>query len=445
VWPPTAALVFHERAKGKFSLDGHIEDFLDFFDLGSHRLEGECHCNLSLNHTLARPLLSGYIDFDNGSYQNYYTGTELKNIRAEWLADKESLFLRVFSAQDAQQQGTLTAKGRIDMAIERKFPFRFDLDFTRLNLASLDLITAQAGGKLQIEGDADGALARGSAAILEADVTVPDRIPRKYPNLQVVYKNAEKPPEPPQALLEEPYPLRLDLSVDAPDGIFISGRGLDTEWKGSFHIGGTQTAVEAKGSIELIKGEFLFSGRRFKLTEGSLSFSGVPNEMPFLNLAGMMEVKDVAITARLKGPLNNPQITLQSTPPLPMGTIMSYLLFGQDMSEINSLQALQLANSLSSIAGEGPDVLETTRRSLGVDRLRLLNLPSDVEGEGGTVAVQVGKYVTEGVIVSYSQGADYSSGNISIEVEAKGGMTFVLESDQVEEQGKFTLRWSHNY
>ena len=167
--------------------------------------------------------------------------------------------------------------------------------------------------------------------------------------------------------------------------------------------------------------------------------------MPFLNLAGRMDVRDVLITARLKGPLDNPQITLQSAPPLPMGTIMSYLLFGSDMSEINSFQALQLANSLSSLAGEGPDVLETTRRSLGVDRLRILNLPSQVEGGEDTIAVQVGKYVAEGVIVSYSQGADYTSGDISIEVEIDGGLSLQLESDQAHEQGKFTLRWSRNY
>jgi hypothetical protein len=445
VWPFKSQLLYNKSAKGHFALNGRIEDFLDFANLGTHRLEGECHSDLTLSNTLAYPILEGYIDFENGYYQNYSTGTELKNIRAEWFAEKDTLYLRHLTAQDAREKGSLTAKGQIRCLPSEKFPYRIETEFSRLSTKAFHLVSAEAGGKILLTGNLDKGLAKGEVHILETDITVPDRLPRQLPDLEVVYKHANKPPEPPQPAHRAPYPLFLDLSIDAPDGIFISGRGLNSEWKGNFHLGGTQTAIAAKGQIELIKGEFLFSGRRFKLTEGALFFSGIPNEMPFLNLAGSMDVKDITIVARLKGPLNNPQITLHSTPPLAMGTIMSYLLFGQDMSEINSFQALQLANSLSSLAGEGPDVLEATRRSLGVDRLQILTVPSPTEDGEDTIAVQVGKYVTEDVLVSFSQGAEDASTNISIAVELKGGLSFVLESQAAQEQGKFTLKWSRNY
>ncbi len=444
IWPFQADLLWNKDVQGTLKLHGRIEDFLDFADLGSHRLEGECNCDLKVYNTLALPLLEGYCDFENGYYQNYFTGTELKNIRAEWLAEKDTFYLRSLTAEDLPGKGSLSATGEIRMNSTAHFPYRFAVTISRFNFLTLDFIGAEAEGKLVLSGNRQQGLAKGDVTIIQTDVTIPERIPRQLPDLQVTYKNPTKPPAPPQPETREPYPLAFDLNIDAPDGIFITGRGLNSEWKGKFHIGGEQTALQAKGQIELIKGEFLFAGRKFKLTEGALIFSGIENEMPFFNLAGTMEVKNVFIVARMKGPLNNPQITLQSTPPLPMGTIMSYLLFGQEMSEINSFQALQLANSLASLAGEGPDVLEATRSSLGVDRLQIISVPGEIEGED-TIAVQVGKYVTEDVLISVSQGAEDPSTNITIEVELKGGLSFVLESQASQEQGKFTLKWTKTY
>ena len=68
-------------------------------------------------------------------------------------------------------------------------------------------------------------------------------------------------------------------------------------------------------------------------------------------------------------------------------------------------------------------------------------------GEEGseTIALQVGKYVSEGVIVSFSQGTENSSANLSVEVEIGSGFVFVAESDQRQEQGKFSVRWNRNY
>ena len=87
--------------------------------------------------------------------------------------------------------------------------------------------------------------------------------------------------------------------------------------------------------------------------------------------------------------------------------------------------------------------MENTRRSLGVDRLRVITDPTAEGGE--TVALQVGKYVSKGVLVSFTQGTEESSTNISVEIELKDNFVFQIESDQHQEQGKFTLKWNLNY
>lgn len=441
--PFHAELLYEKETKGHLTINSRIEEILDFFDLGMHRIEGDLSCNFNLTQTLASPKIDGKLHLENGYYENYLTGTRLLDIKADGIANGDRITIDSFAASNGK--GILTATGQIDFLGNQDFPFSFNLSFNHFPLTDIDLVSAEAEGKIEIKGNLKGALAKGRLEVVQSDLHVPDRIPRSLPNLVVVYKNAVKPIPQPELELKEPYPLKLDLEVKAPDGIFIDGRGLNSEWKGDFHIGGTYTALSAQGKLELIKGEFLFSGRRFKLLDGALSFTGKEREMPYLNLAAQMEVKDISITARLKGPLNNPQLTLQSAPPLPLSTIMSYLLFGQEMAEINSFQALQLANSLASLAGQGPDVLENTRRALGVDRLNIVSVPSDDTEMEDAIAVQVGKYISEGVLVSYSQGAEDSSSNINIEIELKGGWVVQLESDQRQEQGKFTIKWNHNY
>lgn len=445
--PLTTAILYDREVEGRFYLNGRLEEFLDFFNLGTHRLEGGCYCDFRITNTLEHPHLYGKCDFTNGYYQNYYTGTELQNIQAQITSQKGFITLRKLTATDAQNKGAFTATGKVDLLPLVHFPFAFDVNFSRLNVATFDLITTEANGALQITGNLERALATGNLDIVETDVTVPSRIPKTLPDLQVTYKNAVAPPFAFELPKEAPYPLHLDLFVNAPDGIFISGRGLESEWRGQFQVEGTQTDIATKGMIELIKGNFNFSGRSFALTEGSLTFSGVPNASPYLNLAGQIQIKDVLITAHLKGPLNNPQVTLQSSPPLPMGTIVAYLLFGQDLTEISSFQALQLAGSIASIAGDGPGILEQTKKSLGVDRIQIITVPSSTTESGETIAVQVGKYVAEGVLVSYSQGAENSAGNVSVEVEIQGNLSFILESEQADDQkqGKFTFRWARTY
>lgn len=442
LWPFESKLLLHKPVKGNLVFNGKIEEILDYFDLGPHRFEGKLQGALTFRNTLNRPIVKGQFSFENGFYENYYSGTILTNIQANFIGKNHSIYLRSFTAEDRLGMGTLTGNGKVNLYGTDHYPFSLDLDLKGLQFAEIDLVTAKAVGKVHLEGNTLSAIAKGNIEVQDAKLTIPDHIPHPLPDLQVTYRNPIHPIAPPQKTYQ-PYPLHLDLNVLAPSQISIEGRGLTSLWKGNFHLGGTYTQLATKGNLELIEGEFNFSSRSFKLIEGSLAFSGIEHQMPYLNLAGEMETKGITITARLKGPLDDPQITLMSNPPLPLGSIMSYLLFGQDISEIGGFQALQIATSLASLAGTGPDVMESTRKSLGVDRLRVVTEPTEEGGE--TVALQVSKYISKGVLVSFTQGIDESSTNISVEIELKNNFVFQIESDQRQEQGRFTLKWNLNY
>ncbi|MBI3508995.1 MAG: translocation/assembly module TamB domain-containing protein, partial [Chlamydiia bacterium] len=409
IWPYHLAFIADREIQGRFAYDGKIEEILDFFDLGTHRLEGNMDCEFTLSHTFAFPKIKGSCHWKNGVYQNYYTGTQLQNIEAEWIGNGPRLDLIQLTAQDYQEKGTLSATGHLSLLPKDFFPFQFHVEFSHLNCVEIDLVAAEASGSVQVIGNLKEAWAKGDIAILQSILTIPDHIAKPIPRLKVVYRNPIHPVLPtPGKQPQHPYPVHLDLKVSAPEGIYITGRGLNSEWKGDFVMGGTLDSMAAKGKLELILGDFVFASRQFKLSEGSLSLTGKEHEMPHLNIAATIEEKGVAIIARLQGPLNQPQLTLQSVPALPMSSILAYLFFGQELSEINGLQALQLANAIANLSGEGPDVLENARRSLGVDRLRVITVPSGAEEGSDAIALQVGKYVAQGVLISVSQGTEDS-------------------------------------
>ncbi|MDE3056227.1 MAG: translocation/assembly module TamB [Verrucomicrobiota bacterium] len=442
LYPFHIAWISGAPLEGQLAYSGTVEEVLDFANLGMHHLKGEIMCDLSLSGTLEHPEVKGACHLQKGQYENYLTGVTLADLDLELKGEGAQMELNLF-AFDLLHLGTLQAKGI--MQLEQLFPFQIEAVIDDFALTQIDLVQASANGALTLSGNIQGAHLSGSIDLQKTELHIPSHIPKPIPELSVVYRNATQPVAAPPRPMPPSWPISLDLTVKTPEGISIDGRGLSSEWNGDFHLGGTYLHFLTEGKLELLQGEFIFAGKTFALTQGSLSFRGKAHEVPFLHLAGVIHVKDVEISVTLKGPLNRPQVTLTSSPPLPMSSIVSYLLFGQELSELNSFQALQLVATIASVAGEGPDVMEETRRALGVDRLEIVSLPGNEENITSAIAVQVGKYVGENVLISYTQNAEFAAGNISIQIELPHGLTIQLDNDQIMEQGKFALQWNYNY
>jgi translocation and assembly module TamB len=140
----------------------------------------------------------------------------------------------------------------------------------------------------------------------------------------------------------------------------------------------------------------------------------------------------------MQGPLTSAQLTFQAIPSLPTSSILSLILFNKDISEISPLQALQLAQTIVSLSGNGgPGVLDSIRKKIGVDRLTIIG-----KGETDEISVQIGWYLSHGITLSLSQSA--TSSDVTVEVDLKKGFIFQAET-QNQEEGKFSFKWNKNY
>lgn len=419
--------------------EGKLENLFDFVQLGSHYATGLISTRLFFSQTLLSPRLQGDLQWQSGSYDNYYTGTSLRDIQAKIVAENDKLHLTSFIAHD-QEEGTVTATGNILLNVHQHFPFLFETTLRHTHLLKFPVFDSTFTGSVILSGNRLEGLAKGALYVDEASIEIPDKLSTDLPPLPIKFIHI--PPSVTSYTFDAKplFSIKLDFDLTADDKIFVRGKGVNSEWKGKVKLKGDNAHFIADGSLSLIKGEYLFSGKIFKLTEGQIVFNDTAKFSSYLNLSGQLTLPDVVITAQLRGPLQSPQLTFQSNPQLPTSSILSRVLFDKDISDISQSEASKLASALMAISSSaGPDILDTIRKTIGVDRL---NLVSSSSGSTEEVALQIGKYLTKGVLITLSQST--TSSHVIVEIELPYGFVFQAET-QEEQEGKFSLKWTKSY
>ena len=173
--------------------------------------------------------------------------------------------------------------------------------------------------------------------------------------------------------------------------------GLESEWAADLRVTGTSAAPRVVGRANVVRGTYSFAGRRFDLDDSSyVSFEGDTN--PTLSLRATGEVTDAEVTINIAGRAYNPQITFSSTPALPQDELLSRILFGESITNISAIQAVQLAAALNSLRGSGGGLnpLGKLRSVAGIDRLRILGAD---ETTGRGTAVAAGTHISNRIYV----------------------------------------------
>lgn len=197
-------------------------------------------------------------------------------------------------------------------------------------------------------------------------------------------------------------PPRLDLQINAPNRIFIRGRGVDAEMGGSLQVQGTTRNVIPIGHLELIRGRVDLLGKRFDLSEGLVELQG--SMIPVIRLVAQTEQDGITTRIIIDGELRNPEIIFESSPEMPQEEVLSQLLFGRGLDNISPLQAAQLANAIAVLAGHGgAGIVSNLRNQVGLDDL---DVGTDDEGN---VQVRAGKYLSENVYTDVAVGDDGKS------------------------------------
>lgn len=360
-------------------------------------IDGVARFDLRVNGAPGPAALSGNVSIPGARLVDPEAGVALQNIRADIGLGGGRAMLDVSAGLDAG--GRITLSGPVGLTAPFDGDLRLALD--RAILHDPELFTTELRGALNVTGPlTGGAMISGDIRMRETEIRVPSTgfgASGALPGL----KHVNEPPlvretRARAGLLHEeggrPPPggaaaFGLDVTIRAPERIFIRGRGLDAEMGGELRVTGTTDDVIPIGAFDLIRGRLDILGQRFDLDEGSALLQG--DLVPFITLAASTRTPDVLARIIVSGPATDPDVRFESTPELPEEEVLAQVLFGRDLSQISAFQALQLASAVQTIAGRGGGgVVSRLRQGVGLDDLDVV---TDAEGNTG---IQAGKYIS---------------------------------------------------
>ena len=419
-----------------------LEQISRLVDVHEQKLSGVVALDLKLDGSWDRPGVHGEIRLTKGSYENLRTGTIFRDIEAEIAARTPLLVVNRATASDGEN-GRLSAQGRLEFSPWQGFPFKLDLSMERAKPFRYDWGSAVLGGDLTLTGSFSKTLLTGRIRVDTAEFRIPDRLAPEIQSLQVIEIN--KPGATPQAAAEAGsshlWPLSLDLVVLIPGRVFLTGRGLDSEWQGEVRISGEATQPTVAGTLSVVRGSVNFLGKRFELKKGAIFLDGSSPPSPRIDVEAESKSRDIVATLHLLGPVQRLEMKLTSDPPFPQDEILSRLLFGRSASNITPLQALQLADSINTLArGSGLDLLARTRQVLGLDQLTLKPTGKTQE----KTALSAGKYLSEEVYLEVEQGVSPETGKASLKWEITPNITVQTEVGVNAEAG-VGINWRWDY
>lgn len=387
---------------GGIRYNGPADTLFSFAGLSNQRLSGPIGVAADFSGRLSAPQLSGVIRANSLTYENQIYGTKLTNMALSGRFTGDRLEIEKLSANAGA--GTLSASGYVSLAAEAGYPMDVSVTMNNAQLARSNAVSAAATGQLRLTKTAgETALLQGKIALPETRYEIIRQGASQVPELTGVrFKpnrrqrfTSEEPQKPAPGLFSN---IRLDLTLSAPERLYVSGMGLESEWGANFRVTGTSAVPNLTGEVELIRGTLGFADRNFELSEGRVTFTGGRTIDPIVQMTATDDIEDVTVNVNVSGRAYNPQITFSSSPGLPQDEILSRILFGSSVTAISPIQAVQLAASLNSLRGSGGGLnpMGKLRSATGISRLRILS-PDETSGRG--TALAAGQYITDDIYV----------------------------------------------
>ena len=417
--------------------------------MDNQSLRGLVNVDMGIGGSLEKWELNGGVTLEKGRYEDVEQGMLLDQIQVKMSAEGRTLKLAHLTATDGGT-GTISLNGRTNVGTP--FQTEIALILKQATLLRQENLTVTAGGNLNLKGNKDRMDLTGEINLERTEFNIPKRFP---PDVTVI----------PVTIINDPTVeasgkskskkggtlIQMDLGVNIPDKCFVRGRGLDVEFKGKLTVQGPADNPVVRGTLNVVRGTFLYLSRTFKVISGQIAFDGATPPVPFLNINTQVNAGEITAQVDVTGPADAFKLKLSSQPSLPQDEIMAQILFGQSVAKLNTFQALQLAYSVNELAvGYGPDVMGKTRSFLNLDRLNFnggdengKNNGDDSDNSPGP-SVSMGKYVTDRVYVGIKQ--DITDAKQDVVVEVNITPNFTVESKAGTQSGTgLGFNWNYDY
>lgn len=429
-------------------------------------LRGRLDGILAVRGTPREPEVSGAFDLDRGSVRLPEQGLRLAEMEGAVRIVGDAVIID--SLTTLSDGGPIRLVGTLDIATPTEPGFDLALAARDARVLDNEQGRIRADADLVVTGPFDAVRVTGDLRLREGDIYVPETDPRlielEDPAVLALIDSAGLDPEGVLArnpLLEN---LRVDVGVRIARNTWVRTAEADVEIytpeeTGPLTLGldrGEQ-AFTLEGVVHTDRGEYEFSGRRFELTSGAVTFVGGEPINPLLQITAEHQVPQqgreaLAIQINIGGTLEEPSVTLSSNaqPPLSQSDLIAYLAFGESSSSLltqggsgldegsgdgGGLGAIATqkltAVALGALVNDAAEDLERGGARLGLDVVRVspAALPSELQFDGAinlarATELEVGSYLTPRWFVA-GQGRATAYPGVRVEYRTPAGFRWV--------------------
>jgi translocation and assembly module TamB len=374
-------------------------------------LSGPLSVGADVSGRLASPVIRGSLRTQNAHLESAVTGMAIDQVVSEARFSGPQLIFSKISGRTSGG-GTVTGSGSVTFAGGRT---ALDLSFNAAQalLLNRDDVAARVTGPLRIKSTGEGGTISGDLKLDKGRFQL-GRVSAaaSVPQLKVHESGLD-----PEDVIEveDLHPWRLDIKLAGSD-LQVEGLGISSRWRTDLQIGGFADAPRFTGRADLVRGDYDFAGRNFRLDRGVIHFRGESPPDPQLDIHAEAQVQGLDASVIVRGTGLKPEITFASTPPLPQDELLSRILFGTSITNLSAPEALQLASAVAALqSGSGSlDPINALRRAIGLDRLRVV--PADV-ATGQKTSIAAGKYLTRKLFVEVvTDGQGYSATRVEYQM-----------------------------
>ena len=374
-------------------------------------LTGPAAIGADIHGTLANPSIGGSLRTQNARIESPVTGTVIQQLAVDGRFEGPHLvFSRI--AGTTSGNGSITGSGTVTFAGGRT---AMDLNFNAANalLLNRDDVSARGTGTLKVQSSGTGGTISGNLhlnggrfALGKASAAA------AIPQLNVKEVGLD------QADVIQPeqlHPWKLDVKV-AGGNLQVVGLGIDSIWTTNLQVGGYADSPAFTGRASLVRGDYEFAGKSFRLDRGTIRFRGESPPDPLLDIHASADVQGLSASVTVTGTGLRPDIQFSSNPALPQDELLSRLLFGTSITNLSAPEALQLAAAVAALQSGQPNLnpINALRSAIGLDRLRIV--PADIS-TGQKTAVAAGKYIGRKIYVEViTDGHEYSATNVEYQI-----------------------------
>ncbi|PLX39500.1 MAG: hypothetical protein C0606_03055 [Hyphomicrobiales bacterium] len=394
-------------------------------------LSGTLTLDVTVTGPLQRPDLNGSIRGQGVAFSDPATGIDLRNMDIRiGVAGRR---LRLETVRARLGKGTATLSGSLEIDDALTLPADLRLDLQNAHYTDGDLAAATASGTLTLGGALLRGPVIGGRIILErTEIMVPKSLPGGAAMIDV--RHADTPADVRRTLAnagllgdkargQRGIGASIDLVIEAPARLFIRGRGLDAEMRGSIRLRGSDTDLVPEGGFTMVRGRIDMLGKRVEFTSGEVTLAG--DFDPYLQFVATTRRDGLTVTISVTGPASDPDIVFSSEPELPQDEVLAQLLFGRSVDELSAFQLARLADAAAQLSGRGgvSGVLDKIRKGTGLDDLDV------VEDKNGKAAVKAGTYLSDNVYLGVQAGEESS---VSINLDITKGLKLKGQAGQTD-------------